>query len=248
MSGHGTIETAVEATRIGALDFLEKPIALQRLLATVKRALRNQEARAPRRARRSRRSAARRRSPSCKKRLGAARAGRRAAAAARRARHARRALRARCSPRPARRSSPAPSCSRSRPRSCSAQAAGGILFVARPGAARPRASRRTSSSCCARAEKHKVRAGVVLAARCARRWPRSATSTPELARAARASSRCSCRRCASSPRTCRTSPRCMLAQLVEARACPPRRFVDRGAQRAAPLRLAGQPRRAARAW
>ena len=48
MSGHGTIETAVEATRIGALDYLEKPIALQRLLATVKRALRNQEATAPR--------------------------------------------------------------------------------------------------------------------------------------------------------------------------------------------------------
>ena len=43
MSGHATIETAVEATRIGALDFLEKPIALQRLLATVKRALRNPE-------------------------------------------------------------------------------------------------------------------------------------------------------------------------------------------------------------
>jgi DNA-binding NtrC family response regulator len=43
MSGHGTIETAVEATRIGAQDFLEKPIALQRLLATVKRALRNKE-------------------------------------------------------------------------------------------------------------------------------------------------------------------------------------------------------------
>jgi DNA-binding NtrC family response regulator len=43
MSGHGTIETAVEATRIGAIDFLEKPIALQRLLATVKRALRSAE-------------------------------------------------------------------------------------------------------------------------------------------------------------------------------------------------------------
>jgi two-component system, NtrC family, nitrogen regulation response regulator NtrX len=43
MSGHATIETAVEATRIGALDFLEKPIALQRLLATVKRALRAPE-------------------------------------------------------------------------------------------------------------------------------------------------------------------------------------------------------------
>ena len=48
MSGHGTIETAVEATRIGALDYLEKPIALQRLLATVKRALRNHELAAPR--------------------------------------------------------------------------------------------------------------------------------------------------------------------------------------------------------
>ena len=48
MSGHGTIETAVEATRIGALDYLEKPIALQRLLATVRRALRNQETNAPR--------------------------------------------------------------------------------------------------------------------------------------------------------------------------------------------------------
>src|SRR5690606_25893639 len=43
MSEHTTIETAVEATRIGALDFLEKPIALQRLLATVKRALRSPE-------------------------------------------------------------------------------------------------------------------------------------------------------------------------------------------------------------
>jgi DNA-binding NtrC family response regulator len=41
MSGHGTIETAVEATRIGAIDFLEKPIALQKLLSTVKRALRS---------------------------------------------------------------------------------------------------------------------------------------------------------------------------------------------------------------
>jgi two-component system nitrogen regulation response regulator NtrX len=43
MSGHGTIETAVEATKVGALDYLEKPIALQRLLTTVKRALRNQD-------------------------------------------------------------------------------------------------------------------------------------------------------------------------------------------------------------
>jgi len=39
MSGHGSIDSAVEAMRIGALDYLEKPIALQKLLATVKRAL-----------------------------------------------------------------------------------------------------------------------------------------------------------------------------------------------------------------
>ncbi len=45
MSGHATIETAVEATRIGAMDFLEKPISLQKLLATVKRALRREEPR-----------------------------------------------------------------------------------------------------------------------------------------------------------------------------------------------------------
>jgi len=42
MSGHGTIDTAVEATRIGAADFLEKPIALQKLLATVKKALKHE--------------------------------------------------------------------------------------------------------------------------------------------------------------------------------------------------------------
>lgn len=41
MSGHGTIDTAVEATRFGAFDFLEKPIALQKLLATVQKALKH---------------------------------------------------------------------------------------------------------------------------------------------------------------------------------------------------------------
>jgi DNA-binding NtrC family response regulator len=35
MSGHATIETAVEATRIGALAFLEKPITMQKLLKSV---------------------------------------------------------------------------------------------------------------------------------------------------------------------------------------------------------------------
>lgn len=39
MSGHGTIETAMEAIRIGASDFLEKPIALQKLLGTVAKAI-----------------------------------------------------------------------------------------------------------------------------------------------------------------------------------------------------------------
>lgn len=43
MSGHGTIDTAVEATRIGAFDFLEKPIALQKLLKTVTAALKHGE-------------------------------------------------------------------------------------------------------------------------------------------------------------------------------------------------------------
>ena len=38
MSGHGTIETAVDATKIGAFDFLEKPIGLSKLLATIARA------------------------------------------------------------------------------------------------------------------------------------------------------------------------------------------------------------------
>ncbi len=45
MSGHATIDTAVEATRIGALDFLEKPISLQKLLKAVEQAL--ARARAP---------------------------------------------------------------------------------------------------------------------------------------------------------------------------------------------------------
>lgn len=39
MSGHGTVETAVEATRLGAYDFIEKPLALAKLLITLERAL-----------------------------------------------------------------------------------------------------------------------------------------------------------------------------------------------------------------
>ena len=39
MSGHGTVETAVEATRLGAYDFLEKPLSMAKLLLTVERGL-----------------------------------------------------------------------------------------------------------------------------------------------------------------------------------------------------------------
>ncbi|BBN58654.1 sigma-54-dependent transcriptional regulator [Hydrogenovibrio marinus] len=39
MSGHGTIETAIEATRLGAYDFLEKPLSLAKLLITAERAM-----------------------------------------------------------------------------------------------------------------------------------------------------------------------------------------------------------------
>jgi two-component system, NtrC family, nitrogen regulation response regulator NtrX len=38
MSGHGTVETAVESTRLGAYDFVEKPISLAKLLLTIERA------------------------------------------------------------------------------------------------------------------------------------------------------------------------------------------------------------------
>jgi len=39
MSGHGSVEAAVEATRLGAYDFLEKPLSLAKLLLVVGRAL-----------------------------------------------------------------------------------------------------------------------------------------------------------------------------------------------------------------
>ena len=131
---------------------------------------------------RSRRSAARRRSPSAKKRLAQLAQLGRAAAAARRARHARRAVRAPARRARARRSSPAARCWRSRPRSCSRKAAGGILFIAdlsRLG----HAEQRNLEFLLARAEKHRVRAGVVLAARRAQPGRRSTTSIPSSARA-----------------------------------------------------------------
>jgi DNA-binding NtrC family response regulator len=49
MSGHGTIETAVDATKVGAFDFLEKPVGLQKLLSTIARALKSAAAQEPRR-------------------------------------------------------------------------------------------------------------------------------------------------------------------------------------------------------
>ena len=39
MSGHGTVETAVEATRLGAVDFVEKPLSIAKLLRTVEKGL-----------------------------------------------------------------------------------------------------------------------------------------------------------------------------------------------------------------
>lgn len=39
MSGHGTIETAIEATKLGAYDFLEKPLSLAKLIVTAERAI-----------------------------------------------------------------------------------------------------------------------------------------------------------------------------------------------------------------
>ena len=41
MSGHGTIDTAIESTKIGATDFLEKPISLQKLLKTISSSLKS---------------------------------------------------------------------------------------------------------------------------------------------------------------------------------------------------------------
>jgi two-component system, NtrC family, nitrogen regulation response regulator NtrX len=43
ISGHGTVETAVDAIRIGAYDFLEKPLSTAKLLVTIQRALQNRQ-------------------------------------------------------------------------------------------------------------------------------------------------------------------------------------------------------------
>src|SRR5690554_67415 len=49
MSGHGTVDTAVEATRLGAVDFIEKPVSIAKLLRTVEKALTTRRTRAERR-------------------------------------------------------------------------------------------------------------------------------------------------------------------------------------------------------
>ena len=197
MSGHGTIETAVEATRIGALDFLEKPIALQRLLATVKRALRKGEAAAPGLALASLgRSAA---LADLRKRL-AQIAQWRAADAARRARH-------RCR-----------SCSRGAPAAEYALAGGGLgarrgaagfaraaaggLLSSRTGGARAR-QQKNLDFVAARTEENKTRL-VSFSAEDRALAEELGFDAALLARLAELC--CCCRRCANTPRTCPISP------------------------------------------
>src|SRR5687768_3808209 len=43
ISGHGNIETAVKSTKLGAFDFIEKPLSLERTVLTVKNAIRQRE-------------------------------------------------------------------------------------------------------------------------------------------------------------------------------------------------------------
>src|SRR3712207_3373704 len=43
ISGHGTIETAVRATKLGAFDFIEKPLSIEKTVLTVRNALRQRE-------------------------------------------------------------------------------------------------------------------------------------------------------------------------------------------------------------
>ena len=98
MSGHGTVETAVEATRLGAFDFVEKPLSLAKLLRTVERALDigrlASNRRAPRCRRCSRRSARAARCSALREQVHAGRAARGTGADHRRARHRPRSLRA----------------------------------------------------------------------------------------------------------------------------------------------------------
>src|SRR5918999_6093409 len=43
ISGHGNIETAVRATKLGAFDFIEKPLSIEKTVLTIRNALRRRE-------------------------------------------------------------------------------------------------------------------------------------------------------------------------------------------------------------
>jgi two-component system nitrogen regulation response regulator NtrX len=219
MSGHGTIETAVEATRIGALDFLEKPVALQRLLATVKRALRSREAAAPPQLALTAlgRSAA---LAEAKKRL-AQLAQSAAPLMLRGERGMRPELFARLLAAPA-----APFLSGAEllaepPSELLSKAAGGILFL--PDATRlGRAEQRNLEFLLARAEKHKVRV-VCFSPADPRSLAEKHDFDPDLAaRLAELTFRIPALR--EFAEDVPDLAQLMLARLVEARACPPRRM------------------------
>ena len=199
MSGHGTIETAVEATRIGALDFLEKPIALQRLLATVKRALRNPEAVAqpPLALAALGRSTA---LADIKKRLAQlAQSG--APLLLRGERGMRPELFARLLAAPGAPFIASGEAGTEPLSDLLARAAGGILFV--PDLTKlDRAEQRNLEFVLARAEKHKTR--VVCSRLSTRARSAKSTSSTPSSRRGSASSRCGCRRCVNSRRTCPT--------------------------------------------
>ena len=219
MSGHGTIETAVEATRIGALDFLEKPIALQRLLVTVKHALRNPESpAAPRLG-----LTALGRSPALaevKKRLSQL-AQSSAALLLRGERGMRPELFARLLAAPGAPFLGGPELLTEPPSEVLARAAGGILFV--PDLPRlGRGEQRQLEFLLGRAEKHKARV-VSFSPLDLRTLAEKHEFDPELgARLAELTLRLPALRELAEDVPDLAS--LMLAQLVEARACPPRRF------------------------
>ena len=219
MSGHGTIETAVEATRIGALDFLEKPIALQRLLVTVKHALRNPESpSAPQLG-----LAAFGRSPAlaeAKKRLSQL-AQSNAALLLRGERGMRPELFARLLAAPGAAFLAGPELLAEPPSEVLARAAGGILFV--PDLSRlARGEQRQLDFLLGRAEKHKVRV-VSFSPFDLRTLAEKHEFDPELcARLAELTLRLPALRELAEDVPDLAS--LMLAQLVEARVCAPRRF------------------------
>lgn len=219
MSGHATIETAVEATRIGALDFLEKPIALQRLLATVKRALRNPETPAPPQLG----LAALGRSPALldtKKRLAQlAQSG--AALLLRGERGMRPELFARLLPGPGAPFVEGAETLAQAPSELLAKASGGVLFLPDLGRL-GRPEQRQLEFLAARADKHKVRI-VTFSAIDLRSLIEKHEFDPELATRLSALTF----RLPSLRELAEDVPdlaSLMLAQLVESRTCPPRRF------------------------